>query len=76
MQKSIWGKTKMDFQKQIKENLQEIKTLKKSNLYCLKNIRNKNTLAWEKKEYINVIKMNNKRIRELANHNKKLGGFN
>jgi hypothetical protein len=58
----------------IKENLEEVESLKKRNLYSLNQIKNSRE-EWEKKEYIQVIKMNNKKILELAEHNRKLGGF-
>ena len=64
----------MENQEKIRENQKEIHLLKKSNIYSLKKIKESNQ-TWEKKEYYQVILMNNKRIKELSEHNHKLGGF-
>jgi hypothetical protein len=64
----------MDADEKIEENLEEIAHLKKGNLYCLEQIKNSNE-SWEKKEYKKVILENNKKIRKLAEHNRKLGRF-
>ena len=64
-----------DKTRKINENLAEIELLKKSNLYCLKQIAKK-PAKWEVKEYRAVIKGNLKEIRKLAEHNRVLGGFN
>ena len=69
---------KMDFsikkELKIQENLSKIQSLKQGNLYCLQQIARK-PAKWEVKEYKGVIKDNLHKIHELAEHNKRLGGF-